>query len=179
MRVYVPAVPALLVELAADGSLPGPIRAFAVTTELAQWVDEASGVDDPDDEEYEYAAMGEAARESLRLLATTAEPHGPGAAACRVVLAADVPDRSVSSAADGGPGEVLVDEPLTRAHLVSVHVDDLDSADVVLAAVAAVTAADEGDERAEQVVEAADADELLWYAAAELSLLAAEPRFAR
>ena len=173
MRVYVPTVPATLVALAAEGSLPGPHRAFAVTTELAQWVDESGGADEPDDEEYEYAAMGEAARASLRLLADAMGPP------CRVVLAADVPDRSVSQVADGGPGEVQLDGALTRAQLVSVHVDDAESEDVVAAAFAAVIAADDGSEAAEEVVEAADADELLWYAAAELPLLVAEPRFGR
>jgi len=181
MRVYIPTVPATLATLAAEGSLPGPLRAFAVTTELAQWVDESGGAEEPDDEEYEYAAMGEAARASLRLLAAASacaagDATGP---ACRVVLAADVPDRSVSSVADGGPGEVHLDGALTRAQLVSVHVDDADAADAVAAAFVAVLAADDGNEAAEEVVGAADADELLWYAAAELPLLVAEPRFDR
>lgn len=175
MRVYVPVLPAELFALSADGSLVAPRAAFAVTTELAQWVDEAYGIDDPDDEEYEYAAMGEAARAALLLLAAEGGPNQT----CRVVLAADVPDRAVSVAAEGGPGEVQLDAPLARGELVSVHVDDADSSEVVAAAAAAVRAAEDGDEAAEEIVEAADADELLWYAAAELSSLVAEPRFAR
>ncbi len=172
MRIYVPAVPSMLAALVADAELPAPRAVFAVTTELSQWVDEASD-GDADDEEHEYAAMGEASRHSLRLLATAGEPP------CRVVLAADVPDSDVAAVPDGWPGEVEFRAPLTTAQLVSVHVDDADATDAVSAASAAVLRADTGHEASEQLVSAADEDELLWYAGAELALLVAERGYVR
>ena len=180
MRVYLPLVPSTLADLSAAGVLPGPLTAYTVTGALSRWVHESARADpghadDLDAEEYEYAALGEASRESLRRLA-----GGDMAAdACRVVVAADVGDRSVLEVADGWPGEVRLTDPLTRSQVVSVHVDDLDAADAVRAAAAAVGLADDGDEAAELVVGAADDAELLWYAAEELTLLVGERRFGR
>ncbi|MCA1672040.1 MAG: hypothetical protein LC799_07505, partial [Actinobacteria bacterium] len=84
MRVYVPATLHMLQTLVDDGEfVPVSGTAFALTPSLRESY--ATG----DTEELEYAAMGEAARASLRLL--SAELDGdPKALARRVVVAADV-----------------------------------------------------------------------------------------
>ena len=79
MRVYLPATLTLVRDLLATGVLPAPVEAFAVTPELREWY-----VDD-DSETLEFAALTEAARASLLLLA--ADPAAPRR---RLVLAADV-----------------------------------------------------------------------------------------
>src|SRR5579863_9444145 len=103
MRVFLPStLPALaqalqaghvgLVGLVGSGPLPG----FAVTPALREAY--ASG----DTEELEYAALAEAARASLRMLA-----GDPAAPPRRVVLAADIPAEQVKpDPRDGEPARV-------------------------------------------------------------------------
>ncbi|MGC2003615.1 DUF6912 family protein, partial [Trebonia sp.] len=70
MRVYLPSTLPALADLLAKGEAgPPPVRAFAVTPALR----EAYAIGD--DEELEYVAMLEAARQSLRLLAD--DPGAP------------------------------------------------------------------------------------------------------
>jgi hypothetical protein len=162
MRVYLPStVPALAAVLTAGRIGPAPLAGFAVTPALRESY--ASG----DLEELEYAAMTEAARASLRLLAADL-----GAPRRRAVLAADVPDDQVSRPVGSeGPAAVLVGAEVPLARVASVHVDDPAAVADVGAAVAAIPAADRGDDDAKFVVDGAEGHELLWYAAQELPYL--------
>src|SRR5579872_5069719 len=84
MRVYIPATLPILAELNKRGDLgPAPLTAYAVTPALRELYTEG------DEEELEYAALTEAARASLRLLAAD-----PLAARRRAVIAADVADHA-------------------------------------------------------------------------------------
>jgi hypothetical protein len=164
MRVFLPATMPALAELLHSAELgPPPLRGYAVTPALRESY--ASG----DLEELEYVAMTRAARASLRLLA--ADPTAPRR---RVVLAAEVPEASVS--ADRGfaePTVVAVLAAIPLAWVVAGHVDDqLATADVDQA-VTALPAADAGDEDALFAVDGAEGHELLWYATQELPYLAA------
>jgi hypothetical protein len=165
MRVYLPATLPLVADLLDSGSLPGPVDAYAVTSELRAWADESGP---SDDEELELVALSEAARASLRLLAAGAGP------ARRAVLAADVADGlvRVSDGSDtAGPGQVVITGELLLAFVRAVHVDDVAAEPDVRTAAAVVRAADAGDGHAESVVAALDAHELLWYAPDELPAL--------
>ena len=115
MRVYLPSTLPALADLLAKGEAgPPPVRAFAVTPALR----EAYAIGD--DEELEYVALLEAARQSLRLLAD--DPRAPQR---RVVLAADVPDGEVRwNAYDDEPATVVLGAPVPLAALVSGHIDD-------------------------------------------------------
>ncbi|WP_425489942.1 DUF6912 family protein [Nocardioides ungokensis] len=86
VRVYVPVTSPLLATLVAEGRLPGPLRAHAVTEALRDGWPEA------DEESWEYAALMAAAADSAALRQAGDVPR-------RYVVAADVP------AADPVPGE--------------------------------------------------------------------------
>ncbi len=165
MRVYLPlTLPGLRVlldtgelELPASG-LPG----YAVTPALREWY--ASG----DDEELEYAALGLAARASVRLL----DPllvQDPATPARRVVVVAEV--GTVESAPEVDRAAVRVLDALPLRAVKAVHVDDPAAADDVRAAAEAVTAADLGSDDATFVVEQAEGHELQWYATQEIGPL--------
>jgi hypothetical protein len=156
MRVFVAATVPLLRRLR-DAGLPAPLAAHAVTGALREWYAEGDG------EELEYAASTEAAAASVRLLA--ADPRAPGR---RVVLAAEVPEASVRPAADGPRSAVVLGADLTVGQVVSVHVDDADAVEDVVAAARAVPGADAGEEDARLAVEDAEGHELLWYDVTEL-----------
>jgi hypothetical protein len=164
MRVYLPATSTLLRTLSETGALsPAPLTAFAVTPGLREWY-----LDD-DLEELEYAASSEAARASLRLIA-----NDPRAARRRVVIAADVPDSTVSVRDDLDRGVVRIEAEISLAACASVHVDDADAEAVIEDAAAQIDAADLGDEAAEDAVDDADGFELSWYATQELDDLLGE-----
>jgi hypothetical protein len=166
MRVYLPTTfPALAAGTASGEFGPAPLLAYAVTPALREWY--ASG----DSEELEYAATIDAARESLRLLA-----GDPAAPARRVVIAAEVPDATVSLAADLHPAAVHLSVPVTLKDVASVHVDELEAEPDVRAAVAAVPAADAGDSDAAFTVDGAEDHELHWYATQEIEVLLATGR---
>jgi hypothetical protein len=163
MRVFLPStLPALATDLRAGQVGPGPLAGFAVTPALREAY--ASG----DTEELEYAALTEAARASLRMLA--ADPAAPSR---RVVLAAEIPPEQVSwDARDGEPARVVIGAAVPLARLAAAHVDNPEAgADVRLAA-EALPAADAGDEDASFAVDGAEGHELAWYATQELSYLA-------
>jgi hypothetical protein len=159
MRVFLPStLPALAraLDVGRVGSGPGP--GFAVTGALREAY--ASG----DAEELEYAALTEAARASLRMLA--ADPAAPP---CRVVLAAELPpDQVKPEALDAEPARVLVRDAVPLSTLVSAHVDDEEAAADVRAAAEALPLADAGDADARFDVDAAEGHELAWYATQEL-----------
>ncbi len=161
MRVYLPATTSVLGSLVDEQAVgPAPITAFAVTPGLREWY-----VDD-DLEELEYAAMLDASRASLRLLAAD-----PSAASRRVVLAADVPDELVTVRDDLDRGVVRLAEPVPVRQVVSAHVDDASAEQAVVAAAAAIDGADLGDASAQDVVDDAEAFELAWYAIQEIPAL--------
>ena len=163
MRVFLPStLPALAQALQAGQVGPGPVPGFAVTPSLREAY--ASG----DEEELEYAALTEAARASLRLLA--ADPAAPPR---RVVLAAEIPAEQVKpDARDKEPGRVVISVAVPAKRLASAHVDDAEAGADVRAAADALSAADAGDEDAKFAVDGAEGYELAWYANQELSSLA-------
>jgi hypothetical protein len=163
MRVFLPStLPALAEALRAGQVGPGPLPGFAVTPALREAY--ASG----DEEELEYAALTEAARASLRLLA-----GDPAAPSRRVVLAAEIPPEQVSwDARDGEPARIMMPRAVPIKRLASAHVDDPEAAGDVRSAAEALPAADAGDEDARFTVDGAEGHELGWYATQELSYLA-------
>ncbi len=160
-RVYVPTTLAALAQTAKRGVLnPGaadsaPLPAHAVTSAIREWYT------DDDVESLEFAALTEAGEASLRMLAE--DPHHPR----RVVLALDVPPKAVRP---GGPyrSSVTLEVEVPLAEVVSLHVDEPEAEDTMLAAIAALSAADAGDEDAQFLVEEAGACDLLWYDISEI-----------
>jgi hypothetical protein len=141
------------------------MAAYAVTPALREWYASA------DLEELEYAAMSDAAKESLRLLA--AEPDAPSR---RVVIAADVPEDAITYQ----PGDIVDPEqralvqliqPIGFDRIAAGHVDDAEAETDVRAARAAIAAADAGDDDARFTVDGAAGHELMWYATQELQHL--------
>jgi len=165
MRVFLPSTLPALAEVLRTGQAgpdPGPQPGYAVTPALREAY--ASG----DEEELEYAALTEAARASLRMLAVdqAAPPR-------RVVLAAELPAEQVKlDAHDREPARVLVNASVPLARLVSAHVDDAVAGPDVRTAADALEAADAGDEDARFAVDGAEGHELGWYATQELPDLA-------
>ena len=157
MRIYLPATTSVLRRLVETSECgPAPLTAFAVTPGLREWY-----VDD-DIESLEYAAMLEAARASLRLLAAD-----PAATPRRVVIAAELPDAVVAVRDDLDLGVVRLADPVLLRQVVSVHVDDHDAEPAVRAATAVIDAADLGDPDASDRVDDTEGFELAWYASQE------------
>jgi hypothetical protein len=160
VRVYLPATTTVLERLLAEGRLEGPQTVFTVTPQLRDFYELSE-----DSEELEYAALLAAARASLRLLDVD-----PTAARRRAVLAADVPDTSVTpiedEGADAGAARTTADVRL--ADVASAHLDVADAEEDVRAAVAVVLEADLGSEDAQFVVDQAEGHELAWYASQEI-----------
>ncbi len=153
-RVYVPASFAVLHRLLLDSGLgPPPLLAHAVTAGLREAYPEGG------EEEWEYAAMSAAARDSLGVL-TDADPPR------RVVLALDV--RTARPDEVEGPTAVVVPDAVPLRVVAAVLVDGEDAADDVRAGREAYPAAEAGDERAEAVVERCLDRELGWWAVQEL-----------
>ena len=160
MRVYLPATTTVLERLLDQGRLTGPITVFTVTPQLRSFYELSDS-----DEELEYAALTAAARASLRLI-----DNDPTAARRRVVLAADVPDDSVTpiqdDAADAGAARTSADVGVVD--VASAHIDLAEAEEDVRAAVAVVLEADLGSEDAQFVVDQAEGHELAWYATQEI-----------
>jgi hypothetical protein len=157
-RVYVPTTLGGLAGAQADGVLPPPLSAHAVTAAVREWYTEG------DLEELEYVAFTEAAEASLRLLAAA-----PDVSRRRVVIAVDVPDEVVSATGQSRfRSAVVVSAKVTVAAVASVHVDEDVAEPVVLQAIAALPAADAGDDDARFILDEAEATELLWYDVSEI-----------
>lgn len=158
-----PATLARLRSLVESGEMvPVAGTAFAVTPTLRESY--AAG----DTEELEYAAMNDAARASLRLLA--AELDGDSAVLPRrVVVAADV--EPIRLRADLDDAAVTVGGPIPLAAVAAVHVDLAEAEDAVRAAAAVVDAADLGDPDAEFILGDAEDHEMAWYATQEIPFL--------
>ena len=166
MRVYIPSTLRLLGVACGTGEIgPAPLTAYAVTPALREWYAEG------DDEELEYAAMAQAARASVGLLAAD-----PGAARRRVVIAAEV------SAVPPADGSVELGDARLELHVVipwtavaAVHLDAAPAAPVVGKAADLWEAAQNGDDDALFALDSCEGEDLLWYATQEIpDLLAAE-----
>ncbi|SDF92769.1 hypothetical protein SAMN05216553_104218 [Lentzea fradiae] len=156
MRVYIPVTVPMLRTFVDSGELaPLGGTAFALTPALRESY--AAG----DTEELEYAAMLDAARASLRLLAADekAEPR-------RAVLAVDVDD--VTLRPDLDFSVVKVSGAVTAKMVAAVHMDTAEAEADVRAAADVVDAADLGDPDAEFALGSAEDHELAWYALQEL-----------
>ena len=165
MRVFLPSTLPALAEALQTGHLAqGQGPGYAVTPALREAY--ASG----DTEELEYAALTQAARASLRLLA-----GDPAAPPRRVVLAADIPgDQVKPDPQHRESARVLVSTAVGMEWLASAHVDDEEARADVRAAADALPAADAGDEDARFTVDGAESHELGWYATQELPFLAGQ-----
>ncbi|MCP2167975.1 DUF6912 family protein [Goodfellowiella coeruleoviolacea] len=163
MRVYVPATVAMLRGLVENNELLAVNEtAFALTPALRESY--ASG----DTEELEYAAMLEASRASLRLLA--AELAGDEKALPRrAVVSADIENVRLRPDLDFAVVKLLGPVPMKR--VAAVHLDTEEAQDAVRAAAEVIDAADLGDLDAEFTLGSAEDHELAWYAPQELPFL--------
>ncbi len=122
-------------------------------------------------EELEYAALTDAARASLRLLASdpdlveTSDKEPPR----RVVVSADVDD--VTLRPDLDDAVVKVSGPVALTAVAAIHVDLPEAENAVLAAAEVIDDADLGDEDAELTLGDVEDHELAWYAPQELPFL--------
>jgi hypothetical protein len=166
MRVYIPSTIPLLDAACHAGEFgPAPQTAYAVTPALREWYT------DGDDEELEYAAMAQAARASVGLLAAD-----PDAVRRRVVVACEV------SAIPPADGTVELGDARLELHVVipwtavaAVHLDAASAVDVVTKAAKSWEAAQNGDEDAVFALDSCEGEDLLWYATQEIpDLLAVE-----
>ena len=164
MRVYIPATWPMLRKLVANSRLdPVGGTAFALTPRLRESY--LAG----DEEELEYAALSEAARASLRLLAVEFGLGEDGTPARRVVVAADLDD--VTLRPDLDDGAVRIRGAVDLDAIAAVHVDTEDAEFAVRQAAGAVDAADLGDLDAEFLVGEAEDHELAWYDPGEVAFL--------
>jgi hypothetical protein len=114
VRVYVPVTSPVLAALVAEGRLPGPLRAHAVTGALREGWPEA------DEESWEYAALMAAAADSAALRQAGDLPR-------RYVVAADVP--AADPVAGEDPTLVDVAADVVWKNVAAAHVDTDDDAD--------------------------------------------------
>jgi hypothetical protein len=172
MRIYLPATLSMLTALNSSGEFrPVGGTAFALTPALRE------SYLDGDDEELAEAAIREAARASLRLMA--AEVDGPGDGegegegtplpARRVVIAADVDEVKLRPDLDVAVVKTSGMVPLSA--VASLLVDGSDAEDKVIRAMELVDAADLGDEDAELAIGDVEDFDLGWYATQELPFL--------
>ena len=164
MRVYIPATFDMLSSLAEARSLTARGGwGFAVTPALLEFY--TSG----DEEEIAHLAFQDAARASLRLLATGQPERFPHR---RVVVSADIEDGSVEVSPESGESVVRLDPPQVYLDdIVCFHVDIAGSEAATAAAVEVVDAADLGDEDAELTVGDALDNFMAWYEVQELDAL--------
>jgi hypothetical protein len=166
MRVYVPSTLRQLSVACNAGEIgPAPLTVYAVTPALREWYV------DGDDEELEYAAMAQAARASVGLLAAD-----PAIARRRVVIAAEV---SAVPPADGsvelGDARLELRVVVPWTSVAAVHVDAVDATPVVGKAADLWEAAQNGDDDAVFALDSCEGEDLMWYATQEIpDLLAAE-----
>lgn len=164
-RVYLPTTPLRLRAALGEGALgSGALLARAVTG--------AARAADPsgDEEQWEFAALGAAAQESLVLLSSADPP-------LRVVVAADVPElswRAGSRPDEHDPTAVTVPGPVPVAAWVAVHADDSGAhADVAAARDALASPGSSTPEAGDEILERCLAHDLGWYGVQELPTLVA------
>ncbi|HEY4017103.1 MAG TPA: hypothetical protein VGM75_00355, partial [Pseudonocardiaceae bacterium] len=116
MRVYIPATVSMLSTLVKTGEVAAVnSTAFALTPALRE------SYSTGDAEELEYAAMLDAARASIRLLAGELDVD-PEARPRRTVIAADLDD--VTLRPDLDYAVVRLSAPVTMRQIAAVHVDN-------------------------------------------------------
>ncbi|MCX2732163.1 hypothetical protein OOZ19_18150 [Saccharopolyspora sp. NFXS83] len=163
MRVYLPATVRMARGLVEDKQLqPLSGTGFALTPALRESY--ATG----DTEELEYAAMREAARASLRLIASE-RAEDEKAELRRVVVSVDVEDATLRPDLDHAV--VRLSGPVPWKKVAAVHVDSPEAEDAVRAAADVIDSADLGDPDAEFVLGEAEDHELSWYAPQEVPFL--------
>lgn len=158
MRLYVPLTLGGLADAYSAGELSAPLTVFAVTPALREWY--AAG----DEEELEYAAMAQAARASVGLIAAD-----DTAVRRRVVLACEV--KTVPPAGGDrelGDGRLNLSAGLPWSAVQAAHVDATQAIEVVTQAADSWDAAQKGDEDAVFALDACEGEELLWYATQEV-----------
>ncbi|MFF5987800.1 DUF6912 family protein [Prauserella flavalba] len=165
MRVYLPATIGILRQLVEDGEFrPLSGTGFALTPALRESYVSGST------EELEYAALLDAARASLRLIAAAQEDaQDTKEPPRRVVVSADVED--VTLRPDLDHAVVRLSGPVPLSDVAAVHVDAAEAEPAVLAAAAVIDAADLGDPDAEFTLGDVEDHELAWYAPQELPFL--------
>jgi hypothetical protein len=163
VRVYIPATLSMLRDLVKTGEF-APVNgtAFALTPALRESY--TAG----DTEELEYAAMADAGRASVRLLATELDAD-PDIVPRRAVVAADVDD--VTLRPDLDHAVVRIRGQVSLGDVAAVHVDLEGAEPAVRAAAAVMDDADLGDPDAEFTLGDAEDHELAWYAPQELPFL--------
>lgn len=165
-RIYVPSTLVALSPLGNRGALLAPdtrtgLAAHAVTPYLREWYAEA------DEEELEYVAFTRAAQDALQLLQAD-----PGAPRRRVVVSADVPGATLTSASSElGASLVRLSVPLEFRAIAAIHIDGASAEADVRAAAEVVLNAVAGDPDAQFVVDSADDHELEWYDVTEIDQL--------
>jgi len=160
MRVYIPATVTMLRSLVDDGEVTAVNHtAFALTPALREYYQSGSA------EELEYAAMLDAARASLRLIAAELDAD-PKALTRRAVISADVD--GVTLRPDLDFSVVRLDSAVPFKAVAAVHLDTEEAEDAVRAAAAVIDAADLGDPDAEFTLGDAEDFELSWYASQEV-----------
>ncbi|WP_405056238.1 hypothetical protein OG474_26290 [Kribbella sp. NBC_01505] len=166
MRVYIPSTLRLLDEACHAGEFgPQPLTVYAVTPALREWYAEG------EDEELEYAAMTQAARASVGLLA-----DDPGTPRRRVVVSAEV---SAIPPADGvaelGDARLELHVVVPWRSVASAHLDEPRATEIVAKAAELWAAAQNGDDDAVFALDSCEGEDLMWYATQEIpDLLAAE-----
>jgi len=139
--------------------------AFALTPALRESY--ATG----DTEELEYAALADAARASVRLLAAELDSDADTVPR-RAVVAADLDEAAdVTFRPDLDAPVVRIAGAIPLRRIVAVHVDTQHAEAAVRAAAAVMDAADLGDPDAEFTLGDAEDHELAWYATQELPFL--------
>lgn len=164
MRVYIPATVSMLRALNAKGEVAAVgDTAFALTPALRESY--VSGTA----EELEYAAMIEAARASLRLLAGELAEDPELTLPRRAVISADVEGATLRPDLDYAV--VRLAGPVLVSQVAAVHLDTEDAEPAVRVAAEVIDAADIGDPDAEFSLGDAEDHELAWYATEELPFL--------
>jgi hypothetical protein len=166
MRVYIPSTLRRLDDACHSGEFgPPPLTAYAVTPALREWYTEG------DDEELEYAAMAQAARASVGLLAAD-----PETARRRLVVACEV---GAVPPAEGtvelGDARLELNVVVPWSAVAAVHMDGAEAVAVVRKAADLWDAAQNGDDDAVFALDSCEGEDLMWYATQEVpDLLAAE-----
>lgn len=152
-RVYIASTLPGLRDLLLSGGLPAPLRAHAVTAAVR------SALADGGEEEWEYAVLGAAAQDSVRLLA-------PDDAARRVVVVAEAD--TVLPVDEDTDSEVEVGEAVALRRVVAVHADSEDAAEAVSAARAALASSGPDSPEAASALDRCLDHELGWFATQEI-----------
>ena len=169
MRVYIPSTLRLLGIACDAGELgPAPLTAYAVTPALREWYAEGDSASVTD--ELEYAAMAQAARASVGLLAAD-----PETTRRRVVVACEVgADPPADGSVELGDARLELSVVVPWRAIAAVHLDAAEAAAVVGKAADLWAAAQNGDDDAVFALDSCEGEDLMWYATQEIpDLLAA------